>query len=86
MAQSALYQWLDYLTDKNEIIPNASDVKSIILNDNEFANLITVDVKNNRAVRRTVSIPKWMDEKVSVMGISLSRVLQDALSQRLKEK
>ena len=38
---------------------------------------------DNRAVRRTVSIPKWMDEQVSSAGISLSRVLQDALKERL---
>jgi len=86
MAQSALSQWILYLSDNNSVIPSASDIKSIKVNENEFVNLICADVKDERAVRRTVSIPKWMDEKVSVMGISLSRVLQDALSQRLQEQ
>lgn len=49
----------------------------------EFVNLVRADVKDGRAVRRTVSIPKWMDERVSETGLSLSRVLQDALQQRL---
>jgi hydrogenase nickel incorporation protein HypA/HybF len=31
----------------------------------------------------TDSIPKWMDDKVVESGLSLSRVLQDALSERL---
>jgi len=35
--------------------------------------------------RRTVSIPKWMDEQVAASGLSLSRVLQDALSARLPQ-
>ena len=41
--------------------------------------------KENRAVKRTVSIPKWMDDLVIESGLSLSRVLQDALKQRFEE-
>ena len=45
--------------------------------------MICADVKDSRAVKRTVSIPKWMDDKVIESGLSLSRVLQDALKERL---
>ena len=83
MSQAALSQWIEYLTDKNEPIPKASDPKGVVLDENEFVNLVRADIKDGRAVKRTVSIPKWMDEKVSSSGLSLSRVLQDALSQRL---
>ncbi len=83
MAQSALTQWLGYLTDKNEPIPAPSGLQDVETETGEFANLIRADVKDNRAVRRTVSIPKWMDDKVSESGLSLSRVLQDALKERL---
>lgn len=84
MAQSALSQWIGYLAEKNQQIPLATEQKSIATNENEFVNLIRADVKDGRAVKRTVSLPKWMDEKVSESGLSLSRVLQDALSQRLQ--
>lgn len=83
MAQSALTQWLEYLTEKKQEIPNASALKDINAAPGEFANLIRVDVKDGRAVKRTVSIPKWMDDKVTETGLSLSRVLQDALKERL---
>ena len=82
MAQSALSQWIEYLADKE--IPKASDIKNIVTDNNEFVTLIYALVKDGRAVKRTVSIPKWMDDKVTEAGLSLSRVLQDALSQRLK--
>ena len=49
----------------------------------KFVNLICADVRDSRAVKRTVSIPKWMDDKVSEHGFSLSRVLQDALREKL---
>ena len=64
-------------------IPQPSLMDDIETEAGEFVNLVRADVKDGRAVRRTVSIPKWMDERVSETGLSLSRVLQDALQQRL---
>ena len=83
MAQSALTQWIGYLADKKHEIPNASPMEKIKMPKSDFANLICAEVKEARAVKRTVSIPKWMDEKVTQSGLSLSRVLQDALKERL---
>lgn len=85
MAQSALAQWMEYLTDKKQEIPQASSMKDIEVEaaKEEFASLVRVDVRDGRAVKRTVSIPKWMDDMVSEAGLSLSRVLQDALKERL---
>lgn len=83
MAQSALTQWVEYLNDKKEPIPPASPQKDIHVSQREFVNLIRADVKDGRAVRRTVSIPKWMDDQAIEAGLSLSRILQDALKDRL---
>lgn len=83
MAQSALTQWVEYLKDKKEVIPAASDFQSVETEAGEFANFIRADVKDARAVKRTVSLPKWMDEAVADAGLSLSKVLQEALKQRL---
>lgn len=83
MAQSALTQWAEYLTDKKMDIPPASPAQSISVSGDEFVNLIRAEVKDNRAVKRTISIPKWMDEQASDAGLSLSRVLQDALRKKL---
>ena len=65
MAQSALSQWIEYLIDKNHVIPKATDLQNMTMEKDEFINLVRADVKDGRAVRRTVSIPKWMDDKVS---------------------
>jgi predicted RNase H-like HicB family nuclease len=83
MAQSALTQWISYLIDKKQEIPEASNVQDITVEPDEFVNLICAEVRDGRAVKRTVSIPKWMDDKVVQSGLSLSRVLQDALNERL---
>ena len=57
MAQSALTQWIGYLTDKKQEIPKASSVQEVKTSADEFVNLIRADVKDGRAVKRTVSIP-----------------------------
>ena len=83
MAQSALTQWIEYLTDKKQDVPVASALGCLETAPGEFINLVRADIKDGRAVKRTVSIPKWMDDKVTEAGLSLSRILQDALKDRL---
>ena len=83
MAQSGLTQWIEYLTDKKLDIPKASAIQDVQFSADEFVTLIRADIKDNRAVKRTVSIPKWMDDKAIEARLSLSRVLQDALAERL---
>jgi predicted RNase H-like HicB family nuclease len=83
MAQSALSQWLEYLESEKQEVPKPSTINDIIVGKNEFTSLIRADIRDGRAVKRTVSLPKWMDEKVSEMGLSLSRVLQDALAKKM---
>ncbi len=86
MSQAALTQWIEYLNDKKIQLPAPSPLASIHLEAEEFVNFICIDYKENRAVKRTVSIPKWMDDLVIESGLSLSRVLQDALKQRFEEQ
>lgn len=83
MAQAALTQWIEYLMENNQAIPQSSAIETITTKKDEFVNLIWADIKDGRAVKRTVSIPKWMDDKVAKSGLSLSRVLQDALKERI---
>lgn len=83
MAQSGLKQWVEYHKDKNIPLPVATDIKSLTADGDGFFTYITADVKDSRAVKRTVSLPQWLDENASEAGLSLSRVLQDALAEKL---
>lgn len=83
MAQDALRVWLQFTSDEKEPIPAPRDAAQVETAPGEFINLVRAEIKDTKAVRRTVSIPKWMDEQVTAAGISLSRVLQDALKERL---
>lgn len=48
-----------------------------------IVNLVRAEIRDNHAVRRTVSIPNWLDVKAADAGISLSKILQEALKARL---
>ena len=81
MAQAALFDWASFMEEEGETLPAASP-EPVALEDGEFTNLIRTETKDTRAVRRNISIPRWMDDQVTRQGISLSRVVQDALSSR----
>lgn len=83
MAQDLLTQWAAYCEEKGEALPPASRIEDTACEPGEFVNLVRAVVRDDRAVRRTVSLPKWLDDQVSSAGLSLSRVLQDALKERL---
>jgi len=83
MAQGALSQWIEYLQEEKKDIPDPSNMKKIKPLKNQFTTLIMAKVRDNRAVRRTVSIPGWLDAKATDADISLSKVLQEGLKARL---
>ncbi|MDR1147167.1 MAG: type II toxin-antitoxin system HicB family antitoxin [Spirochaetaceae bacterium] len=68
MAQSALAQWISYLIDKKQEIPSASSTQEVKPSNGDFVNLICAEVKDSRALKRTVSIPKWTDDKAARSG------------------
>ena len=83
MAQSAMSLWLEYSIDHKDVIPAPSRMTEIHAEPGEFVNLVRAEIRDRKAVKRTVSLPKWMDDRASEMGLSLSRVLQDALKNRI---
>jgi predicted RNase H-like HicB family nuclease len=83
MAESALTQWIEYLTDKKQEIPAPSSASALDTGAVGFVNLVRAKPKDGRAVKRTVSIPAWMDKQAAASGLSLSRILQEALTQKL---
>ena len=82
MASDVLKQHIDVLKELKREIPPASSVGDISCDENEFVNLVFAEIKDTRAVKRTISLPKWMDERVIEEGLSLSRVTQEALAHR----
>ncbi|MBO4496789.1 MAG: type II toxin-antitoxin system HicB family antitoxin [Lachnospiraceae bacterium] len=89
MAKDALSLFLVELEDEKQDIPEPSSIKSLSLEGNRFASLINVDTTiyrqtlSNVAVKKTLSIPQWLNQAAIANGINFSQVLQDALKQKL---
>lgn len=89
MAVDAMAGYLYDLKREGEAYPQASDPASFDLEGNEFIGMVSVDVEEyakrvfNKAVKKTVTIPKWMSDAARENGLKLSRLLQQAIRQEL---
>lgn len=89
MAEDALAFTL-YDCEREEAgIPSASETKDISLSEGEFINYIVCDtveyarLHHNRAVKKTLSIPEWLNEAAVKAGVNFSQTLQDALMEKV---
>ncbi len=78
-----------YVTTNLEMgnkLPAPSDMKSFRnLPNNVFATLVQADVdlaKNTKSVKKTLTIPAWLNDKALQMGINFSQSLQEILLQK----
>ncbi|MDR0875966.1 MAG: type II toxin-antitoxin system HicB family antitoxin [Clostridiales Family XIII bacterium] len=89
MAEDILASRLYDMESAGEAIPAPSAFGTLGLKDGEFTTLVHCDTivyrkrKNGKAVKKTLSIPQWMDEMATEKGINFSKVLQDALASQL---
>lgn len=89
MAEDALALNLYDREKTHEVIPAPSDMADITTNASEFINYIACDTieyqkrNSNKAVKKTLSIPEWLNEEATARSINFSAVLQEALKARL---
>jgi len=100
MAIDCLAGYLFTAKYDHEAVANPSDMKSIrpeaiaqeleLSNEEAFVNLISVDVEEyaklhfNKSVKKTLSIPEWLNKEALSKGINFSQVLQEALIAKLQ--
>ncbi len=89
MANDALALMLTHLEDNGRQIPAASAINEIAIENGEFTTYISCDttayrrLMNNAAVKKTLSIPSWLNDSAAAAGLNFSQVLQEALKQKL---
>ena len=79
-----------YLEDLSEYPKCTSDIKSIKLNENQIISFVSVDLEEHRkkyeskSVKKTLSIPAWLNTIAEREHINFSQILQNALKETLK--
>lgn len=88
MAVEALGLALVNRKEEKEEIPMPSEIDKIQNEEGIFV-VIEFDMQeylrkhNAKAVKKTLSIPQWLNEEATTMGINFSQVLQEALMNKL---
>lgn len=78
----------DYEAEGREI-PAPSKAEDIKKEDKEFVNYVACDtveyarMHNNKAVKKTLTIPQWLNDAALKQDINFSQVLQEALMQKV---
>lgn len=90
MAEDVLaFTLYDYEKDRRDI-PEPSALESIHLEPGEFINFIACDTMEyrkrfaNAAVKKTLTIPAWLNDEAISLGINFSQVLQEALLSKIQ--
>lgn len=85
MARDAMGGWLDCAIANGDEIPSASTAGSIKHEPLREVALIDVDLEayrrenDQRAVKKTLTIPSWLNTRAERAGLNFSQTLQDAL-------
>lgn len=89
MAFEVLGLYLEVYIDKGLPIPDASAPNSIELEGNDFIAIIEFDMleykkrTGSQAVKKTLTIPSWLNYEAEKAGINFSSTLQNAIKDQL---
>ena len=92
MAIEALGLALTCREKEQQPIPSSSDPTAISPEPDSFLAVIEFDMlaykkrTNSRAVKKTLSIPEWLNEAAMAMDLNFSQVLQEALLAKIQSQ
>jgi predicted RNase H-like HicB family nuclease len=86
MASEVLGLYLESTERRKIAVSPPTKPQSIPLNPGEFISLISTDVSKyyrNKSVKKTLTIPQWLNEQATQANVNFSQVLQNALKEQL---
>lgn len=86
-AEEAMGLYLATLMENGQTLPTASSLASVRIRKGEEKTYVSVDVeayhRDTKAVKKTVSIPAWQAKATEEKHLSLSKILQNAITAEL---
>jgi predicted RNase H-like HicB family nuclease len=92
MAQDAIEMWLWDAENNDEAIPPASSQKEIVkrcVSGDHIVSMIAADTdeyrrqNDTRAIKKTLSIPAWLNHQAEIANAPFSQILQQGLKEYL---
>lgn len=75
----------------NETMPQATEADKVKLAENETLVVVEFDMlayqkkHSGKSVKKTLSIPEWLNEEACALNINFSQVLQEALLNKIRK-
>lgn len=92
MAIDALGLCLTDMEKNNILLPAPSPIDKITVDDDAVLVVIEFDMlaykkrTSSKAVKKTLTIPEWLNEQAMQLNINFSQVLQDALMEKVANR
>ena len=92
MAQDAIEMWLWDAENNGEAIPPASsqkDIAKMCVSQDQIVTMVAADTdeyrrqNDTRSVKKTLSIPSWLNHKAEIANAPFSQILQEGLKEYL---
>lgn len=86
-AKEALEGYCITLLEQKRKLPSASDMLSVKTDKSSFSTLVEVDLTTRlakeKSVKKTLTVPAWLNDMATEKGINFSAVLQEGLVEKL---
>lgn len=92
MAEDAASGWILTELEDGKKIPEASEYSQIHTKEGQLVSLVALDMESyaakygSKAIKKTLTIPAWLNTFVEQNGISCSKVLQEALGKMAQSR
>ena len=76
------------LLEQKKPLPKASSISKMKVSADAFPTLVETDLSTalakNKSVKKTLTIPAWLNDMATDRGINFSQVLQNALFEQME--
>lgn len=87
-SQEALSAYILTLLEDDKPLPTPTNIKALQVDSDSFTSLVSCEInanKDTKAVKKTLTIPAWLNDKALALNINFSKVLQDALLEKVQK-
>jgi len=86
LAEDAASGWILTELEESNIVPKPTELSKIKVEQGQFVNMVALDMDTyaakhgNKSVKKTLTIPAWLNTYVEENNISCSEILRESLS------
>ena len=84
-AQEAMELYILGALEDGQSLPTPTSVRNLPCTDSSYPTLVQTDIdlgKNSRSIKKTLTIPAWLNERALEKGVNFSQLLQEALVEK----